>query len=334
VIFRAIFLSAILLATGSLWADAFEANARLGRGVNLGNALDAPKEGEWGFKLEAEYFDLIKKAGFNSVRIPIRWSVHAGAEAPYTIDPEFFKRVDWAVEQALSRGLNAVINVHHYEEMFQDPAKHQPRLEGLWKQIAERYRDRSEQLYFEILNEPHGKLTPWDWQKMIPALLGVIRQSNPHRMVIIGPGEWNGLWHLESLKLSDKDPNLIVTFHYYSPFEFTHQSASWVAGSEKWKGTTWDGNAAQMDELRKHIELAAAWGKKNKRPLYLGEFGAFSAADMDSRARWTRAITREAEKHRISWAYWEFGSGFGIYDPAAKEWRRPLLEALTEKAKP
>lgn len=57
--------------------DAFVLNQQLGRGVNLGNALEAPREGEWGMYLEAEYFALIAEAGFNAVRVPIKWSAHA-----------------------------------------------------------------------------------------------------------------------------------------------------------------------------------------------------------------------------------------------------------------
>jgi endoglucanase len=124
---------------------------------------------------------------------------------------------------------------------------------------------------------------------------------------------------------------LIVTFHYYSPFEFTHQAAEWVRGSRKWKGTTWQGTQRQEEALGKDFAKAAAWGRKNRRPLFLGEFGAYSAADMDSRARWTRAVAREAEKHGMSWAYWEFGSGFGAYDPLAGTWRPPLLRSLLDK---
>ena len=69
--------------------------AGLGRGVNLGNALNAPNEGEWGVTLKEEYFTKIKQAGFDSVRIPVRWSNHAGHAAPYAIDAKFLARVDW-----------------------------------------------------------------------------------------------------------------------------------------------------------------------------------------------------------------------------------------------
>src|SRR5512142_2465840 len=80
--------------------DPFKMNQLLGRGVNLGNALEAPTEGDWGVVLQDEYFDLVKQAGFASIRLPVRWSAHAQTEKPYTIDPVFMKRVDWAVANA------------------------------------------------------------------------------------------------------------------------------------------------------------------------------------------------------------------------------------------
>src|SRR5688572_12063423 len=97
--------------------DAFALCRSIGRGVNLGNALEAPREGAWGFSLKAEYFALIKQAGFASVRIPVRWSAHAKSEPPHTIDPDFFSRVDWALNQAAKNDLVAIVNVHHYDEL-------------------------------------------------------------------------------------------------------------------------------------------------------------------------------------------------------------------------
>jgi hypothetical protein len=68
VILRIGILGIALLCAPSMLAssqdgDAFHYNRLLGRGINLGNALDGPQEGAWGVTLETDYFRLIKKAG-------------------------------------------------------------------------------------------------------------------------------------------------------------------------------------------------------------------------------------------------------------------------------
>lgn len=301
---------------------------RLGRGVNLGNALEAPNEGEWGVTLKEEYFQLIKDAGFDLVRIPIRWSAHAATTAPYTIEPSFFSRVDWAVEQSLSRKLAAVINMHHYDELAQNPAAHRERFLSLWQQIAEHYRNHPPNLLFEPLNEPHDKLTSGIWNPLVRETLRVIRQTNPNRDVVIGSVNWSSPSTLRQLDLPPEDRHLIVTFHYYSPFQFTHQGAEWASGSQAWLGATWTGTPSQKQAIISDLDMAADWAKQNGRPLYLGEFGAYSKADMASRAAWTAFVARQAEERGMGWSYWEFCAGFGVYDPTAGTWNAPLLEAL------
>jgi endoglucanase len=308
-------------------AAPYELNRRLGRGVNLGNALEAPNEGEWGVTLNEEYFKLIKDAGFDAVRIPIRWSTHATIGEPYAIDPAFFDRVDWAVDQALSNGLLAIINIHHYEEIMQDPQEHRERFLGLWEQIAEHYQDQPSDLLFEVLNEPNTGLGPSTWNTFLRQAIDTIRRTNPNRTIIVGPANWNNIGMLGFLELPEDD-NIIVTVHYYEPFQFTHQGAEWVSGSEPWLGTTWEGSDSEKNAVLEDLDTAASWAQKRNRPVYLGEFGAYSKADIDSRARWTRFVAREAEERDMSWAYWEFGAGFGVYDRGRREWNEPLLDAL------
>ena len=178
------------------------------------------------------------------------------------------------------------------------------------------------------MNEPNSKLTSPLWNDLLVKALAVVRQTNPERNVIIGPAEWNNLYKLSDLRLPEDDRHILVTFHYYQPFKFTHQGAEWADGSEAWLGTTWTGTPAQEKALEGDLDLAAGWAEKNSRPLYLGEFGAYSKADMDSRARWTEAVARQAEESGMSWAYWEFCAGFGVYDPQLKIWINPLLNAL------
>lgn len=307
--------------------DAFTMNLRLAKTMNLGNALEAPKEGDWGVTLTEEFFQLIKAEGFTAIRLPVRWSAHALKIAPYTIDPGFFKRIDWAVEQALTNNLSIVVNMHNYEEMALDPQGNQVRFIALWRQIAEHYQAYPNALLFEPMNEPNGLLNASHWNDLIAVVLPVIRKTNPTRNIVIGPAEWNGMQALDELSLPAADQHIIVTFHYYNPFQFTHQGAEWVQGSGSWLGTKWGSNADQQ-MVEYDFDLVKQWAKDNQRPIFLGEFGAYSKADMDSRVRWTAFVARAAEARGFGWGYWEFCSGFGVYDPAAQQWRESLVQAL------
>jgi endoglucanase len=326
----ALLLAPVFAPAQEKGTDIFAANQKLSRGINLGNALEAPIEGEWGVTLKAEYFKAIKEAGFNTVRLPVKWSGHAKAEAPYTIDKKFAERVDWAIDQALANKLNIIVNVHHFSEMDADPDKNLKRLVGLWEQIAERYQDRPAEVYFELFNEPHEKFLDAKWNAAIPKLLAAVRKTNPTRPVIVGPDHWNGIWALEKLQLPN-DKNLILTVHFYDPFEFTHQGADFVRDANKWKGRKWPQSADEEAKIVKSFDQAGAWAKKRNLPVFLGEFGSYQEADTDSRARWTRFVTRAAEKRGFSWAYWEFCAGFGAFDPKTEMWREPLKAALVDK---
>ncbi|MBD3289619.1 cellulase family glycosylhydrolase [candidate division KSB1 bacterium] len=307
--------------------DVFEQNKLLYRCVNLGNALEAPTEGEWGVTLQHEYFELIRDAGFTGVRIPIRWSAHAAVDSPYTISKSFLSRVDWAVNLAEQNDLAAIINIHHYEEIMTEPEAHKERFLGLWRQIASHFQNRPSSIFFEVLNEPNDKLTAEIWNDYLAAAIDLIRQTNKNRTIIIGTAEWGHLNALNKLVLPEDDQNIIVTFHYYNPFHFTHQGAEWVSNSDQWLGTTWNGTASEKKAVDQDFESAVIWAAQHNRPLFMGEFGAYRKADMPSRYAWTSYVARAAEKRNISWAYWEFCSGFGIYDSSTKKWNS-LLNAL------
>ncbi len=301
-------------------------SATLGRGINFGNALDAPEEAEHALRLRPRYFDEIGAAGFDTVRLPAAWSAHAAETAPYAIGQDFFERVDRAVDAALVRDLNVVLNVHHYHELNQAPDEHAERFLALWRQIAARYADRPAPLHFELLNEPRSAMTAERWNALLPHALAAVRESNPERAVLVGPAEMNDIRALAKLDLPDDD-HLVATVHYYAPFEFTHQDAHWVEGSAPWLGTTWGGETDQ-NAVADDLATAAAWAEARSIPLFVGEFGAYERADMDSRARWTACVRECAERLGIGWAYWEFGTDFGAYARETDTWREPLRRAL------
>jgi endoglucanase len=340
--------------------DAAARAQRLGRGVNLGNALEAPQEGEWGMVIEARFFELIKDAGFATVRVPIRWSAHADPQPPYTVDPVFFERVDWVIAQALAQDLNVVVNMHHYDEIFVSPDAHADRFVAIWEQIARRYQGHPDTVYFEPLNEPHDALSSAAWNALLARTITAIREVDKRHTLIAGGDGWNSIAGLRSLAIPEGEKNLIATFHYYEPYLFTHQGAEWGGPEIGTLGVTWPGpprekvdplpavkqiewarlwflrynqnpgadNPASPGEISRAFDEALAWSDQRGIPLWLGEFGAYSTADMDSRVRWTATVREVAEARGIPWAYWEFGAGFGVYDRDQQVWRTPLLDAL------
>jgi len=319
-----LFVTASALAASAQSVTGFEL---LGRGVNFGNMLEAPREGEWGVRFDDAYPKLVKAAGFTSVRIPVRWSAHAQTTAPYAIDPEWIARVQHVVRMSLDEGLKVVLNVHHYEEIFSDPDGQRERFLAIWKQIAEAFQEADDQLIFEILNEPHQRLDADAWNRLLLEALAVLRPQHPSRWVMVGPDQWNNVNRLPTLQLPKSDQRLIVTVHYYLPFPFTHQGASWVDPIPP-TGVSWTASPSEREAMDRDFETVAAWARNNQRPIYVGEFGSYQAADGASRALWTRSVREACEKHGFSWAYWELASGFGILDPQTKEWRRALLDTL------
>ena len=307
--------------------DPFQQNIKIARSINLGNALDAPNEGEWGVTLNNEYFKIIKSAGFSGVRLPVRWSNHTKANSPFTIKENFFDRVDWAIQAALDNNLAIVVNIHHFEEIFSDPTSYKEKLYSMWKQIADRYKDYPDDVIFEMLNEPHKNLTSDKWNEFLSEGVSLIREIDNKRTLMIGPANWNSINSLNSLQVPDDD-NIIITVHYYSPFEFTHQGANWVENSERWMGTKWEATSSQKEAIDKDIEAVKEWGDRNNRPIYIGEFGAYSRADFNSRFRWTEYMVQAMEQNQISWSYWEFCSGFGAWDQKVEKWNELLLALI------
>ncbi|MEM8530189.1 MAG: cellulase family glycosylhydrolase [Chloroflexota bacterium] len=218
------------------------ASLDLGKGINFGDALEHQNEGDGGVVLEEADFDLVKQAGFDTIRLPVSWTYHASEQAPYTIDSAIFDRVDWAVEQAVQRDLNIVVNMHFYHDFNNNPDAEEERFLALWKQIAEHYQNSSNRVYFELLNEPNGVFNdaPERWNELFAQTVSIIRESNPTRPIIAGPAGWNVIDWLGDFDLP-ADPNLITTVHYYEPHSFTHQGADWL-GDPPPVGTSWNGD--------------------------------------------------------------------------------------------
>jgi endoglucanase len=277
-------------------------------------------------RFQEKHFRLLKEAGFQSVRINLAPFRQMDATNGWALSPAWFETLDWAVSKATAQGLQVILDCHEYNRMGQDPEGHKAQFLTFWKQLSAHCQNAPNSVLFEILNEPNKQLTPALWNQYLLEALPIIREKNPTRTVVIGPAFWNSVDHLKELELPAADRHLIVTVHYYKPMEFTHQGAPWTNQKDK-TGIAW-GSDAECKAVQDDFARVAAWAKENNRPVFLGEFGAYDKAPMESRVRYTAFVARTAEAMGWSWAYWQFDSDFILWDMKADQWVEPILHAL------
>jgi endoglucanase len=334
------------------------AAAHFMKGINLGNRLDAPNEGDWGGVIQAEDFPFIAQRGFDHVRIPIRFSGHASAESPYTIDAAFFSRVDTVLDQAAAANLAVVVDMHAYDDLASDVAAHRDRFVALWTQIAARYQSRPDTVAFELLNEPYSQLdTTWN-DVMLPAIQA-IRATNPRRLLIVDSVFWADPTRLSLLMLPD-DANIMAAIHLYEPKLFTFQGQDWIGAAFLTTGVIFPGppatpvdpvqaakdaswasqwfidyntkpaatNPSGPATIAAQIALIAAYRQSQGRTVYNGEWGPQDGGALDSRVRLVTAVREQCESAGIGWAIWEDPMNMNLFDSRAGTWLTEIIDAL------
>ncbi|MBC7845997.1 MAG: glycoside hydrolase family 5 protein [Flavobacterium sp.] len=325
-------ISTSLISAQDKWGKgfAFEQNKRLGRGVNIIGYDPLWKDASKA-RMKDKHFKLIKEAGFNNVRLVMSPFMFSMNDSTYTINPSFFSTLDYAIKESLKNKLMVIVDFHEHGAMGKDPLGNKAKFLSMWKQIANHCKEYSNEVLFEICNEPNMK--PEIWNQIHKEAYQILRKSNPNRTLLIGTINGNQIKHLKDLSLPEKDRNIIVAIHYYSPIQFTHQGAPWSKNNKDLSGIEWTQTKSDEEAVNLDFNIAQEWSKLYNRPLTLGEFGAYEKGDMSSRLRWTNYIARQAEIRKWSWSYWQFDSDFIVYDMDKDEWKTDILNALIPSKK-
>jgi len=303
-------------------------NQQLARTINIGYVLNSEMNNHTIDSL-LKQLETLKEMHFTAARIPIDWISAMDSGKEFIIHDSFLQNIDQVVQKVLSLQMALILDNHSDEDLMNDPVRWRSRLLALWTQLAQHYKKISHQLIFEPLAEPHGNMNPY-WNSLIPDLLARIRTYDPERPVIIGPIFFNQPDFLNQLMLPANDRCIIVSFHQYKPVRFTMQGEIWFPYGKplEWIGTPWP----QKDE-EKSLDLlfsrVGIWAKANHRPVFLGEFGVSSFADIPSASRWIQFNRSEAEKNGFSWAFWScYGFEFSLFDAKTQRWNIKFLKAL------
>ena len=327
-------------------------------GWNLGNTLDVcqadrdgdgkinehVEEGEkvdetlWGNpKATKELFTSLKKNGVNAVRIPVTWRDHMDSNG--NIDREWMDRVQQVVDYAYSQGMYVIINVHHdgggdpkfgawiIEESQKDYNTFLKKYKNIWKQIAERFKNYSDYLIFESMNEVgfdtlynKNKADAYNLiNKINQDFVDIIRATggnNAKRHLLIA-GYYTDIERTcDSLyKMpDDKAGRCILSVHYYTPWDFCtcDRKHTWGTNSE----------VRQMETLI---------GKMKKNfvdkgiPVIIGEYAA-SGSDLSSCIFFIEKLNKLCSDYGIATFIWDSGSQV---NRKTYKWRTPqYLEAL------
>ncbi len=303
--------------------DPFDQVKQMRRGVNI-LGYDPFWKDETKARFKENHFTRIHDGGFQTVRV----NLHAFRymDSDNRLPAEWLRKLDWIVDKALASKLIVILDEHDFQALGEDATK-APKLLSFWRQISERYQSRPPQVLFEILNEPNSKLTGESWNALLKEALAIIRKTNPTRNVVIGPASWNSITALNTLELPDGDRHIIATVHYYIPMEFTHQGAPWNKSTANLSGIAW-GSEPERQRVEKDFAGVQQWSDSHKRPILLGEFGAYDKGDIDSRVRYTSFVARTAESHGWAWAYWQFDGDFVVFDMAKDDWNHQIHRAL------
>jgi endoglucanase len=276
-------------------------------------------------RFRPRHFARLRDAGFDTVRLNLHPFLHRDASGGP--DAAWLAALDRLTKAGLDAGLAVILDEHDDIACARDADSCLKQLRAVWNVLAPHYRNAPSRLLFELLNEPHGALTAPVWNLTLRNLLGLIRATNPERNVVIGPGDMNSTSELPSLDLPESDRHIIVTVHYYAPIRFTLQGAGWVPSAKDLFGVAW-GSDVEAACLVRDFDRVKAWSDAHRRPVFLGEFGVYEKAPMDSRTRWIAKVARVAEAHGFAWAYWQMDTDFAAYDFPHDAWIAPMLKAL------
>jgi len=309
------------------------------RGVNLTGWFQTSGTKQIQFtKYTKKDFENIKSLGCDVIRLPINLFYMTDGKPDYTIDPLFYDFLDQAINWAEELNIYLMLDNHTSDDLASKNPDLETILAKVWKQMAGHYKNRSGYLLYEIMNEPNG-ITTAVWGKIQQTAIDAIRSMDAKHTIVVGPSGFNTYNELSQLPYYT-DTNLLYTFHFYDPFLFTHQGATWVTPSMaplanvpfpygagqmpalpaeligSWINSAYnnyqqDGNVAKIKQL---IDLAVVFKNNRKVPVFCGEFGVYMKNSNDAfRVSWYNEVRKYLEEKDIPWTIWDYQGGFGLF---------------------
>ncbi len=322
---------------------AFKRAATLRHGINLSGWFDTRD-------LTAEHVarytsaaDLkeIHAMGFDFVRLGMDPALIERHGDPAAANPKALAELDQAIQEALDNHLSMLLCVFPNDEYKHGLGTDRgvDDFVQLWRILAKHFAQQDpDHIFYELMNEPEVP-DPYRWMGIQATVVHAIRQIDAAHTIVATAANYGSLPDLLVLE-PVRDANVIYNFHFYEPYPFTHQGASW--GADDWiyyKHIPFPATPETLSAQRKQVPgdlarynlylygaggwnaqaiagrigFAADWARERHVPLICDEFGAYrDTAPPDSRARWISAVRTALEANHIGWAMWDYRGNFGV----------------------
>jgi len=338
-----------------------EVLGRVARGFNLPN-WDATEASD---RPSSKTLALLRERGLTHIRLPVFHGSFMGDDLQSAEAQTYMQSMVDAVRTFVDLGYLVSIDLHpdgRFNEAYRSaPEGTLQRMITIWAALSQHIATfKPANVLVEILNEPDTDAATWQHHSAI--LIKTIRRLLPHHTIVVGP---SGPQRHESLFdiTPSLDPNIIYAVHFYDPFIFTHQGASWLspddpirdfkqlpfpmnfsdpALQEVYQRLLSNGNAraamklkealsepwgfAEMDRVFAGLKN---WSTQHERMIIVNEFGALSYhTPRISRLTWLKAVVERANARCIGWTHWDYSDGFGFVDAKSGSVDETVLRML------
>lgn len=302
----------------------------------------------------------LRAEGFTHIRLPLDNGPFDGNQATAYVDSVYEQ-----VILLLSLGYTVSLDLHPDETVGQrfeqSPAAGSTYLAGMWVPLARMARMLDpEKVALELLNEP--QIGQDNWLSAAEQLIELLRTIVPDHTIIVGPSGPQRHEALSGMR-PFTDRNIVYAVHYYDPFLFTHQGATWGATDDPLRRLadlpfpasiedeaiakikrklSAAGESASLKALNEAIKepwteagiaqafnTMADWAFANERPVIVNEFGVLSfVAPRAARLQWLDTVSRLAQARCIGRVHWDFSDGFGLIDHQTGQPDPDIIKAL------
>ncbi|MGE5557996.1 MAG: glycoside hydrolase family 5 protein [Bacillota bacterium] len=284
-----------------------------------------------GAMITEDDFQFLKELGVNCIRLPFNYRHFEDDQKPGVYKSEGFRHLDRVLALCGKYRIFAILDLHavpgaqnpdwHADSEFGVPVFWQDgsfreRVIGLWRFVADHFKDNPWVAGYDIINEPYLVADENVFRDFFKCVTGAVREVDRRHILFLEGEDW-----AKNFTLFDKpeDPQTAYSFHLYPSHVMKDKKV------ESWR-------KKNLEEVLIPIIRA---GEKFGRPLWCGETGAgFSRETMPLALTMLHDMLDLLEGNNVSWTIWTYKDAqtMGLcYPRSDTQWMKFVKEFKTDR---